>query len=97
MFFNIFALEKNNYFNINIIFLKNYRLSKNNDFNIINFANRVILIALKEFLIIEDFDLKYNLIIEKANINLNLDIKIYIDSSYSRYSFANRLIFIIYK
>ena len=97
MFFNTFALEENNYLNINIAFLKNYRLSKNNDFNIIDSANRVILIALKEFLIIEDFDLKYNLIVEKTNINLNLDIKIYINSSYSRYSFADRLIFIIYE
>ena len=39
MFFNTFTLEENNYLNINIAFLENYRLSNNNDFSIINFAN----------------------------------------------------------
>ena len=93
--FNIFALEKKNYLNINVIFLKNY----NNEFNIIDSINWVILIALdtKESLIIENFNLKCNLLIEKIKTNLNLNIKIYINSSYSRYFFVNCLLFIIYK
>ena len=95
--FNIFASEKNNYLNINIIFLKNY----NNEFNIISLINRVILIALnlnlKESLIIKSFNLKCSLLIEKTKTNLNLNIKIYINSSYLRYFFVNRLLFIIYK
>ena len=78
-----------------MIFLKNY----NNEFNIIDLVNRVILIALdmKESLIIESFDLKCNLLIEKIKANLNFNIKIYINSSYSRYFFINHLLFIIYK
>ena len=63
--------------------------------------NRVILIALnlniKESLIIENFDLKRSLLIEKIKTNLNLDIKIYIDSSYLRYFFVDYLLFIIYE
>ena len=66
-----------------------------------NSVNRVILIALnldsKESLIIESFNLEYSLLIEKAKTNLNLNIKIYINSNYSRYFFVNRLLFIIYK
>ena len=52
---------------------------------------------MKESLIIKNFDLKRNLLIEKIKTNLNLNIKIYINSSYSRYFFVDRLLFIIYK
>ena len=52
---------------------------------------------IKESLIIESFDLKRNLLTEKIKTNLNLNIKIYINSSYLRYFFANYLLFIIYK
>ena len=97
MLSNIFASEKNNYLNINIIFLKNY----NNEFNIIDSINRVILIALnlnlKESLIIESFNLERNLLAEKTKINLDLDIKIYINLNYLRYFFVDYLLFIIYE
>ena len=63
--------------------------------------NRVILIILdlnaKESLIIESFNLKRSLLIEKIKTNLNLNIKIYINSSYLRYFFVDRSLFIIYK
>ena len=66
-----------------------------------NSTNRVILIILdlntKESLIIENFNLKRSLLIEKIKINLNLDIKIYINSNYSRYFFVDRSLFIIYE
>ena len=64
-----------------------------------NSINRIILITLdmKESLIIENFDLEYNLLIEKIKTNLDLNIKIYIDLSYLRYFFVDRLLFIIYK
>ena len=52
---------------------------------------------MKESLIIENFDLEYNLLIEKIKTNLDLNIKIYIDLSYLRYFFVDRLLFIIYK
>ena len=52
---------------------------------------------MKESLIIKNFDLELSLLIEKTKANLNLDIKIYIDSSYLRHFFANRSLFIIYK
>ena len=52
---------------------------------------------MKESLLIENFDLKRNLLIEKTKTNLNLNIKIYIDLSYSRHFFVNRLLFIIYE
>ena len=97
MLFSIFALEENDYLNINIVFLKNY----NNEFNIIGSINWVILIALdldvKESLIIKSLDLKRSLLIEKTKVNLNLNIKIYINSSYLRYFFVDRSLFIIYK
>ena len=64
-----------------------------------NSINRIILIALdiKESLVIESFNLERNLLAEKTKTNLNLNIKIYIDSSYLRYFFVNRLLFIIYE
>ena len=52
---------------------------------------------MKESLIIENFNLKRNLLIEKIKINLNLNIKIYIDLDYLRYFFIDRSLFIIYK
>ena len=78
-----------------MIFLKNY----NNEFNIISSVNRVILIALdtKESLIIKNFDLKRNLLIEKIKTNLNLNTKIYMNSSCLRYFFVDRSLFIIYE
>ena len=45
---------------------------------------------MKESLIIENFDLKRSLLIEKIKTNLNLNIKIYINSSYLYYFFINR-------
>ena len=52
---------------------------------------------MKESLIIEGFDLKRNLLIGEIKTNLNLDIKIYINSGCLRYFFADRSLFIIYK
>ena len=54
---------------------------------------------MKESLIIENFNLEYSLLVEKTKTktNLNLNIKIYINLSYLRYFFVDRLLFIIYK
>ena len=94
--FNISILEKDKYLNINYIFLKELNLiiyyinSNFNNFNILDIANNKKVINL----IIVDFNLEYNLI----TINfINLYSYIIINSSYSRYFFANYLIFIIYK
>ena len=66
-----------------------------------NSTNRIILITLnlnsKESLIIENFNLERNLLTEKTKTNLNLDIKIYINSNYLRHFFVDRSLFIIYE
>ena len=52
---------------------------------------------MKESLIIKNSNLKRNLLIRKIKTNLNLNTKIYINLSYSRYFFVDHLLFIIYK
>ena len=92
--FNVSASEKNDYLNINYIFLKklnfiiHYSNVNSNDFNILDATNDQVinLIVTKA--------LEHSLI--TANF-VNLLIRVVVDSDYSRYSFANRSIFIIYE
>ena len=94
--FNTSTLKKNKYLNINYIFLKElnftiYYINPSlNDFNILNITNNKKVINL----IIVDSSLKYNLI---ATNSTNLYSYIIINSNYSRYSFVDYSIFIIYK
>ena len=92
--FNVSASEKNDYLNINYIFLKKlnfiiyYSNMNSNDFNILGATDDQVinLIVTKA--------LEYSLI--TANF-VNLLTRVVVDSDCSRYSFANRSIFIIYK
>ena len=96
VFFNAFILEEDKYLNINYTFLKELNLiiyyinSSFNDFNILDITNNKKVINL----IIVDFSLEYNLITTNF---INLYSYIIINSSYSRYSFIDYSIFIIYK
>ena len=92
--FNVSVLEKNDYFNINYIFLKklnfiiHYSNINSNDFNILDVTNNqvinlIVTKALEHSLIITNF--------------INLFIRVIVNLNYSYYSFANYLIFIIYK
>ena len=92
--FNVSASEKNDYLNINYIFLKElnfiiyYSNINSNDFNILDATDDQVinLIVTKA--------LEYSLI---ATNFVNLLIRVVVDSDCSRYSFANRSIFIIYE
>ena len=92
--FNASALGKNDYLNINYIFLKEldfimyYSNVNSNDFNILDAVNDQVinLIVTKA--------LEHSLI--TANF-VNLLIRVVVDSDCSRYSFANRSMFIIYE
>ena len=92
--FNASASEKNDYLNINYIFLKElnfiiyYSNINSNDFNILDAADDQVinLIVTKA--------LEYSFI--TANF-VNLLTRVVVDSDYSRYSFANRSMFIIYE
>ena len=92
--FNVSASEENDYLNVNYVFLKElnfiiyYSNVNSNDFNILDAANDQVinLIVTKA--------LEHSLI--TANF-VNLLIRVVVDSDCSRYSFANRSIFIIYK
>ena len=96
VFFNVFTLEENKYLNINYIFLKELDLTiyyidlSFNNFNILNITNNKEVINL----IVINSSLKYNLITTNF---ANLYSYIIINSSYSRHSFINYSIFIIYK
>ena len=92
--FNVSASEKNDYLNINYIFLKKlnfimyYSNVNSNDFNILDATddqviNLIVTKALEHSLITTNF--------------VNLLIRVVVDSDCSRYSFANRSIFIIYE
>ena len=92
--FNVSASEKNDYLNINYIFLKelNFIMHYSNinsiDFNILDAAddqviNLIVTKALEHSLITANF--------------VNLLTRVVVDLDYSRYSFANRSIFIIYE
>ena len=89
--FNASVSEENDYLNINYIFLKklnfimHYSNINSNDFNILDAANDQVinLIVTKA--------LEHSLI--TANF-VNLLIRVVVDSDCSRYSFANRSIFI---
>ena len=92
--FNVSASEKNDYLNINYIFLKklnfimHYSNVNSNDFNILDAAdnqviNLIVTKALEHSLITADF--------------VNLLTRVVVDSDCSRYSFANRSMFIIYE
>ena len=92
--FNASASEKNDYLNINYIFLKKlnfimyYSNINSNDFNILDATNNQVinLIVTKV--------LEHSLI--TANF-VNLLTRVVVDLDCSRYSFANRSIFIIYE
>ena len=92
--FNASASKKNDYLNINYIFLKklnfiiHYSNINSNDFNILDAAdnqviNLIVTKALEHSLITANF--------------VNLLIRVVVDSDCSRYSFANRSMFIIYE
>ena len=92
--FNASASEKNDYLNVNYVFLKelnsimHYSNVNPNDFNILDAAdnqviNLIVTKALEHSLIAANF--------------VNLLIRVVVDSDYSRYSFANRSMFIIYE
>ena len=92
--FNASASEKNDYLNVNYIFLKelnfimHYSNVNSNDFNILDAAddqviNLIVTKALEHSLMTANF--------------VNLLIRVVVDSDCSRYSFANRSIFIIYE
>ena len=92
--FNISASEKDDYLNVNYIFLKElnfimyYSNINSNDFNILDAAddqviNLIVTKALEHSLITANF--------------VNLLTRVVVDSDYSRYSFANRSMFIIYE
>ena len=51
----------------------------------------------EESLVIEDSDLERNLLTGEVKANLDLDIKICVDSGCSRHSFADRSLFITYE
>ena len=90
--FNASASKKNNYLNINIIFINELNFNihiLSNDYNILNIINKQII-----NLIIIKIDLNRNLII----INLiNFYTHIMINFDYSHHSFINHSIFIIYE
>ena len=92
--FNASAPGENDYLNINYIFLKkldfimHYSNINSNDFNILDAAddqviNLIVTKALEHSLMAADF--------------VNLLIRVVVDSDCSRYSFANRSMFIIYE
>ena len=92
--FNASASEKNDYLNINYVFLKKlnfimyYSNVNSNDFNILDAAdnqviNLIVTKALEYSLIAADF--------------VNLLTRIVVDSDCSRYSFADRSMFITYE
>ena len=92
--FNASASEKNDYLNINYIFLKelnfiiHYSNINSNDFNILDAADdQVINLIVTKVL-------EYSLM--TANF-ANLLTRVVVDLDYSRYSFANRSIFITYE
>ena len=92
--FNASASEKNDYLNINYIFLKelnfimHYSNVNSNDFNILDAADdQVINLIVTKVL-------EYSLM--TANF-VNLLIRVVVDSNCSRYSFADYSIFIIYE
>ena len=92
--FNVSASEKNDYLNINYIFLKElnfiiyYSNINSNDFNILDATddqviNLIVTKVLEHSLIIANF--------------VNLLTRVVVDSDCSRYSFADRSIFITYE
>ena len=92
--FNVSASEENDYLNINYAFLKelnsimHYSNINSNDFNILDATddqviNLIVTKALEHSLITTNF--------------VNLLIRVVVDSDCSRYSFANRSMFIIYE
>ena len=92
--FNVSASEKNDYLNINYIFLKklnfiiHYSNINSNDFNILDATddqviNLIVTKALEHSFMITNF--------------VNLLTRVVVDSDCSRYSFANRSMFIIYE
>ena len=94
--FNASTLGEDKYLNINYIFLKElnstiYHIDPSlDDFNILDAANNKEVINL----IAVDSSLKHNLIITNS---ADLYSRIIMNSSYSRYSFADYSIFIIYE
>ena len=92
--FNVSASEKNDYLNVNYVFLKElnfimyYSNVNSNDFNILDAADDQVinLIVTKA--------LEYSLM--TANF-VNLLTRVVVDLDCSRYSFANRSMFIIYE
>ena len=92
--FNVSASEENDYFNINYIFLKelnsimHYSNINSNDFNILDATDdQVINLIVTKVL-------EYSLMTMNF---VNLLTRVVVDSDCSRYSFANRSIFIIYE
>ena len=92
--FNVSASEKNDYLNVNYIFLKelnfimHYSNVNSNDFNILDAAddqviNLIVTKALEHSLMTANF--------------VNLLTRVVVDLDYSRYSFADRSMFIIYE
>ena len=92
--FNVSASEKNDYLNVNYIFLKKlnfimyYSNINSNDFNILDATddqviNLIVTKALEHSLMTANF--------------VNLLTRVVVDLDYSRYSFADRSMFIIYE
>ena len=103
--FNVFVLKKNNYLNVNYIFIEKldfniYLLNIiSDDYNILDIINQnkqvinLIILIIIDFKLI-NFKLNRNLITVNS---LNLYVRIIINSDYSHYSFIDYSIFIIYK
>ena len=84
VFFNIFTLEKNNYLNVNYVFLDD-----------LNFNIYLLNVDLDDYNILDTTN-KYLINFITTNV-INLIFYIVINLSYLRYFIANRFIFIIYK
>ena len=92
--FNVSTSEKNDYLNVNYVFLKelnfimHYSNVNSNDFNILDATddqviNLIVTKALEHSLMTANF--------------VNLLTRVVVDSDYSRHSFADRSMFIIYE
>ena len=109
--FNIFALEENDYFNINYIFLKklnssiylsninldNFRILETSDKQIIN-----LIITINSENFFDDFNILIVFDKELMIFIIIIDVikfnsRVVMNFDYSRYFFANRFIFIIYE
>ena len=90
--FNAFILKKNNYFNVNIIFIDELNFNiyiLSNDYNILDIIDKQII-----NLIIIEIDLNRNLIMIDF---INFYIRVMINFDCFRHFFIDHLIFIIYE